>query len=168
MACSTEYVSERARCEQSESGMLKFVALLGSAVPMIVVALCTAPAVMNIHLKLPARAQKSEQTLREFLRKPPSTTMVEFTAMRFMPWPKRRTMFLEDLKTVRPKNLRLANLEHVPKANEGKQTPYWLRATMGHYFVRESPRYLKGLPGSGVWPILLQHIRAQTTKKSLG
>jgi len=137
---------------------------------MVLVALCTAPAVMNIHLKLPARVQRSEQALREFLRKPPSDTMVEFTAMRFLPWPKRRVMFLEDLRTVTPKNLRLANLEHVPKANEGKETPYWLRATMGFYFVRKSSRYLQGLPGSRggsekVWPTLLEHITAQTVKK---
>jgi len=129
---------------------------------MVVTAICTAPAVINITLHLPLSARSSQASLQAFLHKIPKKTLVEMTGMRFMPWPKKRTYFLEDLRTVTPKVLWIANLERVPPLKDGKPERSWLHASLNQYHVRDNPKYTANIPGVGAWKVLLETIKKNT------
>jgi len=131
-------------------------------VPMVVTAICTAPAVINITLHLPLSARSSQASLQGFLHKIPKKTLVEMTGMRFMPWPKKRTYFLEDLRTVTPRGLWIANLERVPPLKDGKPERSWLHASLNQYHVRDNPKYTTNIPGVGAWKVLLETIKRNT------
>ena len=138
------------------------VVVVGSAVPMVVTAVCTAPAVINIILHLPLSARTSQASLQTFLSRLPKKTMVEFTGMRFLPWPKKRTYFLEDLRTVTPKGLWIANLERAAPMKDGKPERSWLHASLNQYHVRDNPKYTTNIPGVGAWKVLLETIKRNT------
>ena len=131
---------------------------------MLITSLATAPFVAHVHVQLPSHARRSEQTLRAFLRSPPKSTLLTISAMRFLPWPKTRTVYLEDMRAIKPSFGRIANFEHVPLTHHDKKVPGWMRATLGQYFVRPGERFTKNTRAPGAWDMLVNHIRENTER----
>ncbi|GAB7338465.1 hypothetical protein MBLNU457_4747t1 [Dothideomycetes sp. NU457] len=111
------------------SSWLAPLVVVGSAIPMVLTAIGTISAVVNITLHLPSSACRSEATLQQFLRKMPGKTVIEITGMRLQPWPKTKRYFLEDLRTMKPTGFwNIANLERAPPVKDGKVERSWMHA----------------------------------------
>ena len=135
---------------------------------MTVTTLATAPFVANIQVLISPAARRSKEALHNFIRDAPADTRLEFTTMRFMPYPKRRTVLLSTLRPLQQTIWRLANLEQlpildkVPKEHRGVKVPWWMRATVGQFYIRPGERFSKASAAPGVWDMLLQRIKGQT------
>lgn len=136
--------------------------MLGSAVPMVAVALATSSFVANIHIHLPPFARRSQAALHRFVQRLPPETIVEMTAMRFNPLQKTRFMRFGELRVLEPNYIRLANIERVPTAHAGKEVPRWMRAFLGQFYVRPGDRYTKKSRAPGAWQTILDQIVRNT------
>jgi len=94
----------------------------------------------------------------------PKKTVIEITGMRLQPWPKTKRYFLEDLRTVKPKTLWIANLERAPPVKNGRVQRTWLHTAVNQHHVRDNPKYTKGIQGKGVWKVVLETIESHTKK----
>lgn len=131
--------------------------IAGSAVPMAVTVALTAPFVASVSVLLPSSARGSRAALMKFADKPARDTVLELTTMRFMPFPKRTAVRLDELRRIPEKGLRMANLVHiVPRQND--RTTQKSSAAKAEYYVRPGDRYTAATRAPGIWPVLLKNI----------
>lgn len=128
-------------------------------VPLALTAFATSPFVADIHVWLPKAARQSREALHQFARSTPADTKIEFTKIGFLPFPRRRAAYFSTLYALRPKRFRLATIEQIPRANQGKETPSWLHAQLGHLYVKPGNTWTKGSRAPGVWQMLHEQIR---------
>ncbi|GAB7338464.1 hypothetical protein MBLNU457_4747t2 [Dothideomycetes sp. NU457] len=149
------------------SSWLAPLVVVGSAIPMVLTAIGTISAVVNITLHLPSSACRSEATLQQFLRKMPGKTVIEITGMRLQPWPKTKRYFLEDLRTMKPTGFwNIANLERAPPVKDGKVERSWMHAVRNQHYVRDNPKYSNNSSARGVWPVVMEAIESQTKESA--
>lgn len=136
-----------------------------SALPMIAVQLVTSPVTNSINVLLPPGVAKTDQSLRDWSSNPPGNTLIEFTTLRFLPFPKRKTVRLEDLRMLpRGKGWRIAQFEYVPpilRANTQGKPLSWIKRFVGGrrtFYVREGTKFTRSTRGPGVWSSLVDVI----------
>ena len=129
---------------------------------MTATALVTAPFVADIRILIAPWARRSQDTLSKFVRNVPDETLLEFTTLRFMPFPKTRVVRFAGLRTTSESRWRLANLAYLPKSHEGRHVPWWLRAMMYQFYVRPGDRFTKASRAPGVWNTLMERVRMQS------
>ncbi|KAF2224572.1 hypothetical protein BDZ85DRAFT_281153 [Elsinoe ampelina] len=135
------------------------------ALPMIAFHLITSPVTASINVLIPPEARQSPKTLQEWAVKAPRDTLVEFTTLRFLPFPKRKTVKLEDLKLLRPGPWwRIAQFAYLPPkfraTHEGKPVSLlksWI-AGCRTFYVREGSKYTRTTRGPTVWAALVDGI----------
>lgn len=89
--------------------------IAGSAIPMVVLTLISAPFVSTIRVQIPPSAKRSQQALMQWASNIPPETRLELQSMRFLPWPKHRSIRISDLRRLPQTrwSMGLANLERV-------------------------------------------------------
>ncbi|KAF4549699.1 Hypothetical protein D9617_20g027550 [Elsinoe fawcettii] len=144
------------------------------SLPMISTQLITSPVTNSINVLLPQEARKNDKTLQQWAENPPKDTLIDFTTLRFLPFPKRKTVKLEDLRMLPPgKWYRIAQFEYMPPklraSNEGKPLGL-LKGFLGGrrtFYVREGSSFTRTTRGPTVWPALVDVILAQSGVKVL-
>lgn len=127
---------------------------IGSAVPLVVLAMLSAPYVSTIRILLPASAKRNHQTLMAFAENVPADTKVLLQSMRWLPWPQHKQVFFSDLRRLSGRKISV-NLEHVPlghdQAKKANQTiaERLLVRMYGRYWVDMTATNKSQAPG--VW-----------------
>ena len=135
--------------------------LLGSAVPLVLTALLSAPYVSTIRVLLPSSAKKSTEALWRFAERVPPETKVSLQSMRWLPWPTHKEVFFCDLRRLPGRKLSV-NLEHLPLGNEAAKNASKIfggRLAMrmyGRYWVDMTSRNKSQAPG--VWEKMWEQI----------
>lgn len=150
--------------------------IVGSAIPLITATFATAPFVAHINMEIPGWARRSKDTLNQFVKKLPGDTRLEIGLLGFLPRPKKRIVTVSELRKLPPSWIRLANLEHFPKRNEGKDIPWrykmFLKVFYAQFYVKPGMDGQKKSRAPGVWEEVQRHIRqvsetgSQATAKS--
>jgi hypothetical protein len=135
--------------------------LIGSAVPLVLTALLSAPYVSTIRVLVPPSAKKSTEALFRFAERVPEDTRVSLQSMRWLPWPTHKEMFFSDLRRLPGRQLSV-NLEHIPLGNEAAENASKIfggRLAMrmyGRYWVDMTSRNKSQAPG--VWEKMWEQI----------
>lgn len=130
------------------------VVVVGSAIPLVVFAMASAPYVSTIRVLLPSSAKRNHEALMRFAENVPADTRISLQTMRWLPWPTHKEMFFADLRRLPGTNLS-ANLEHVPLGHEKAQNAgkiFGGRLVMrmyGRYWVNMTVKNRSQAPG--VW-----------------
>jgi hypothetical protein len=128
--------------------------VVGSAIPLVVLALLSAPYVSTIRVLLPSYAKKNHDALMRFAENVPDDTRVMLQSMRWLPWPTHKGVFFGDLRRLPGRTISV-NLEHVPlghdKANNAGQIlgGRLVLRMYGRYWVDMTARNKSQAPG--VW-----------------
>lgn len=124
-------------------------------------ALATASAVQTIHMVIPGWARRSKESLQTFCRNIDPKTKLDIAAMRWVPWPITRSVSIAELRRLRPRMGRLANLEYKPRHNEGRDDKgvlaWVVRHTQGTFYVSPA-KGGKTSQVSGVWEMIWDQI----------
>lgn len=142
-----------------------------SSAPMISTQLITSPFTSTVNVFIPPEARKNDKALRQWSENPSGDTLIEFTTLRFLPFPKRKTVRLEDLRVMQRRTGRIAQYEYLPpklRANSQGKELGWLKALIGGrraFYVREGAQYTKNTRGPGVWNGLVAAILKQSGYK---
>jgi hypothetical protein len=137
------------------------VVLVGSAVPLVLTALLSAPYVSTIRVLLPPSAKKSKETILRFAERVPADTKVSLQSMRWLPWPTHKEVFFGDLRRLPGRQLSV-NLEHIPLGNEAAENANKIvggRLAMrmyGRYWVDMTSKNKSHAPG--VWEKMWEQI----------
>jgi len=135
--------------------------LVGSAVPLVLTALLSAPYVSTIRVLVPPSAKKSTEALMRFAERVPADTKVSLQSMRWLPWPTHKEVFFSDLRRLPGRKLSV-NLEHIPLGNESAENASKIvggRLAMrmyGRYWVDMTSRNKSQAPG--VWEKMWEQI----------
>jgi hypothetical protein len=135
--------------------------LIGSAVPLVLTALLSAPYVSTIRVLVPPSAKKSTEALFRFAERVPEDTRVSLQSMRWLPWPTHKEVFFSDLRRLPGRQLSV-NLEHIPLGNEAAENASKIfggRLAMrmyGRYWVDMTSRNKSQAPG--VWEKMWEQI----------
>lgn len=130
--------------------------------PLLLSGLAFGGYVNHINVHLPNSARATKQTLQSFAKRVPRDTRFEIKCMWFMPWPKTKVVYFDDLRRLPFSNVRLANLEHIPlaqrRAHEESGWKGWLaRVFLGRYWVsRQQVKDRSRAPG--VWNTMWEQI----------
>ena len=130
------------------------VVMVGSAVPLVSIALLSAPYVSTVRVLLPPSAKKSKETILRFAERVPADTKVSLQSMRWLPWPTHKEVFFGDLRRLPGRNLSV-NLEHIPLGHEAAENASKIvggRLAMrmyGRYWVDMTSKNKSHAPG--VW-----------------
>ena len=134
---------------------------------MALVSVLTAPFVAGVFIRLPDYARKSSEALQSFLTRLPADTRLDVQKMGFLPFPRTRSLQLSELRPLTSRIL-LANLEHVPRANAGKQdAPAWLRIVRGYLWTRPNPSHWEKTLAPQAWPLVMEHVRKKAVAAGL-
>jgi hypothetical protein len=145
--------------------------IIASGIPLVLVALMSAPFVSTIRVLLPKTARSDHAALMRFAENVPEDTRVAFQTMRWLPWPTHKEVFFADLRRLPGKSIS-ANLEHVPLGHgkeaqgAGKVFGGKLAVRMyGKYWVDMTSRNKSQAPG--VWEKMWDQItiKGQEAKK---
>lgn len=151
--------------DPTSSNWLVPVTIALSVIPMTATYGLTAPFVASIQLSVPNAARRTKADLLRFARTTPADTVLEFTTMRFMPFPKRVAVRFRDLKPVRT-TLKLANLETRPRGTVLPSSPpsslQELQKTQKQFFVRQGDQYTRSTRAPGVWSLLWDQIQKRS------
>jgi len=135
--------------------------LIGSAVPLVLTALLSAPYVSTIRVLVPPSAKKSTEALLRFAERIPAETKVSLQSMRWLPWPTHKEVFFCDLRRLPGRKLSV-NLEHIPLGNEEAKNASKIfggRLAMrmyGRYWVDMTSKNKSNAPG--VWEKMWEQI----------
>ncbi|KAI5370968.1 hypothetical protein Slin15195_G018400 [Septoria linicola] len=141
--------------------------VLAAAVPAIVVTLATGPMIHGIRVTLPDRVRRGgKDGLRRWSSiNTPGETQLDLQYMRWSPWPKTRTVTLNELKRLKPSlSTGIANLEWTPTRFETgqleknrKEHPWYASLatrSLGNFYVkRDQKKDRAAVPGvwDGIW-----------------
>jgi hypothetical protein len=135
--------------------------LLGS-VPMIFIAIATAPFVSTVRIKLPQTARTSRDALLRFASKPPPTTPIVLTTIRMIGFQRTSNLTLGELRPIKA-TFGMSNLERivperlVDKRSLWAKATYWMKEPRNRFFVGGEEGVRKAnLPK--VWPLIKQSI----------
>jgi hypothetical protein len=137
------------------------VVLVGSAVPLVLTALLSAPYVSTIRVLVPPSAKKNTEALFRFAERVPEDTKVALQSMRWLPWPTHKEVFFSDLRRLPGRKLSV-NLEHIPLGNKAAENASKIvggRLAMrmyGRYWVDMTSRNKSQAPG--VWEKMWEQI----------
>jgi hypothetical protein len=135
--------------------------LVGSAVPLVLTALLSAPYVSTIRVLVPPSAKKSTEALLRFAERVPADTKVSLQSMRWLPWPTHKEVFFSDLRRLPGRKLSV-NLEHMPLGNKEAENASKIfggrlvRRMYGRYWVDMTSRNKSQAPG--VWENMWEQI----------
>lgn len=137
---------------------------------MTLVAFMTAPFVNSIKIQLPGYARRTKDGPMQFVKRMPPDTRLELTLVRLMPWPKRRTIMVSELRRLPGSWKRLANFEHVPKRNEGKEIKWWQRIFLntfyGHLYIKPGLHGQRRSRAPGIWDMVLNKVDEWSAKRA--
>jgi len=137
------------------------VVLVGSAVPLVLTALLSAPYVSTIRVLVPPSAKKNPEALFRFAERVPEDTKIALQSMRWLPWPTHKEVFFSDLRRLPGRKLSV-NLEHIPLGNKAAENASKIvggRLAMrmyGRYWVDMTSRNKSQAPG--VWEKMWEQI----------
>ena len=137
------------------------VVLVGSAVPLVLTALLSAPYVSTIRVLVPPSAKKNTEALFRFAERVPEDTKIALQSMRWLPWPTHKEVFFSDLRRLPGRKLSV-NLEHIPLGNKAAENASKIvggRLAMrmyGRYWVDMTSRNKSQAPG--VWEKMWEQI----------
>lgn len=136
-------------------------AIGASGIPLVAVALLSAPFVCAVRIALPVTARRNHEALMRFAENVPQDTRVLIQTMRWVPWPTHKEMFFGDLRRL-PETRLSANLEHVPLGHEKKQKAsqfmgrYLATRMYERYYVNMTVKNRSRAPG--VWEKMWEQI----------
>ncbi|PNS21961.1 hypothetical protein CAC42_559 [Sphaceloma murrayae] len=157
--------------EASNSLLWSSATIILSSLPMLSTQLLLSPFTATINVLIPPEARRNEKTLRQWSERPRDDTLIEFTTLRFLPFPKRKTVRLEDLRLLKPRAFRIAQFEYVPpklRESSNGNAIGWLKGLIGGrrtFYVRDGLKYTQSTRGPGVWDNLTKVIFSQSGYK---
>lgn len=98
--------------------------VLGSATPLIITTLATAPFVSNARIVLPSHVKRTALDVERYVRNLPPDTKIVLQTMRFVPWPMHREVHFSQLRRLPDGKGIGANLEALPSSTKlARATP---------------------------------------------
>jgi len=126
---------------------------------MIIVAVVTAPYVGTVHIRLPPMARKNFETVKQFCASLPPSTELEITTARLFGLKKATYVRLDDLRTIKKRFGRLANMQRVD--SQGSLLMNILRENRTKFYIDHT---LGGKRSAipGIWEVIMARIQKQS------
>ena len=140
--------------------ILTLLAIAIGAIPMIFVASISAPFVSTIHLRLPPEARLSKERLMRYTQLLPPGALLEITAMRFLPWPKRIGTRISELRPFRSP-VSIADIRRVPQKQGNTRNSWSLQQSKFYVGEKEASKRSRA---PGAWDNIMQQLCRHSAK----
>jgi len=136
--------------------------ILGT-VPMLIVSIMTSPFVASVHMRVPAAARINRAVLLRYCENLPQSTPLDFTTVRLIGLPKCTSTTLGQLRALRPRFGRLANIQLVNDDLLARRTLWawlttWMREPRNKLYVGGAEG-MKRSRAPGVWKLVWEQIQ---------
>lgn len=141
--------------------LMQYTAVVGGAIPMLVVSRVTRPFVSFVHVQLPFYARVSKESFAKFIAKIPPKTEIDLTTIKSFGVPRVQRLHLTDLRKAKYSRASVVNLEMTPLAIASlKRRRWWQGRRLVQYYVGDEKPPLRGPVVETPWQTIWKQIQS--------